>query len=180
MWRICVSFMCAAQHFHLARSVVGESAVLTYRPSTNRYTAEAADQGVDSAMAKTSLDKSKIKILLLEGVHQSAVDNLHNAGYSNIEHLPTSLDEDTLIEKIRDVHFVGIRSRTQLNARVFDAAEFLGYLVVERLVHPGEERGGCGPEQDAFPVHLVDRPLNDDMCAGFQRKRTRLGTCQRL
>ncbi|NYS61203.1 phosphoglycerate dehydrogenase [Vreelandella salicampi] len=76
-------------------------------------------------MAKTSLDKSKIKILLLEGVHQSAVDNFHNAGYENIEHLPTSLDEETLIEKIRDVHFIGLRSRTQLTERVFAAAEKL-------------------------------------------------------
>ncbi|SDM96029.1 phosphoglycerate dehydrogenase [Vreelandella arcis] len=76
-------------------------------------------------MAKTSLDKSKIKILLLEGVHQSAVDNFHNAGYENIEHLPTSLDEDALIDKIRDVHFIGIRSRTQLTERVFEAAEKL-------------------------------------------------------
>ncbi|WP_136247155.1 phosphoglycerate dehydrogenase [Halomonas borealis] len=76
-------------------------------------------------MAKTSLDKSKIKILLLEGVHQSAVDHFLNAGYTNIEHLPTSLDEETLIDKIRDVHFIGIRSRTQLNERVFSAAEKL-------------------------------------------------------
>ncbi|MCC5883312.1 MAG: phosphoglycerate dehydrogenase [Halomonas sp.] len=76
-------------------------------------------------MAKTSLDKSKIKILLLEGVHQSAVDNFLNAGYTNIEHLPTSLDEAALIEKVRDVHFLGIRSRTQLNERVFAAAEKL-------------------------------------------------------
>ncbi|WP_311064592.1 phosphoglycerate dehydrogenase [Halomonas sp. DWK9] len=76
-------------------------------------------------MAKTSLEKSKIKILLLEGVHQSAVDNFHNAGYENIEQLPTSLDEEALIEKIRDVHFIGIRSRTQLTERVFDAAEKL-------------------------------------------------------
>ncbi|BCB60220.1 MULTISPECIES: phosphoglycerate dehydrogenase [Halomonadaceae] len=76
-------------------------------------------------MAKTSLEKSKIKILLLEGVHQSAVDNFHNAGYENIELLPTSLDEEALIEKIRDVHFIGIRSRTQLTERVFEAAEKL-------------------------------------------------------
>ncbi len=76
-------------------------------------------------MAKTSLDKSKIKILLLEGVHQSAVDNFQNAGYENIEYLPTSLDEASLIEKIRDVHFIGIRSRTQLTERVFEAAEKL-------------------------------------------------------
>ncbi|MAX32938.1 D-3-phosphoglycerate dehydrogenase [Onishia taeanensis] len=76
-------------------------------------------------MAKTSLDKSKIKILLLEGVHQSAVDNFLNAGYTNIEHLSTSLDEETLIDKISDVHFIGLRSRTQLTERVFAAAEKL-------------------------------------------------------
>ncbi|ALM50939.1 phosphoglycerate dehydrogenase [Halomonas huangheensis] len=76
-------------------------------------------------MAKTSLDKSKIKILLLEGVHQSAVDNFLNAGYTNIEHQTTSLDEASLVEKIRDVHFIGIRSRTQLTERVFEAAEKL-------------------------------------------------------
>lgn len=76
-------------------------------------------------MATRSLDKDKIKILLLEGVHQSAVDNFRNAGYTNIEVLPTSLDEETLIEKIRDVHFLGIRSRTQLNERVFAAADKL-------------------------------------------------------
>ncbi|OLO05701.1 MULTISPECIES: phosphoglycerate dehydrogenase [Salinicola] len=76
-------------------------------------------------MAKTSLDKSKIKILLLEGIHQSAVDTLLNAGYTSIETLSTSLTEEDLIDKIRDVHFIGIRSRTQLTERVFDAAEKL-------------------------------------------------------
>ncbi|QEL09722.1 phosphoglycerate dehydrogenase [Kushneria phosphatilytica] len=76
-------------------------------------------------MAKTSLDKSKIRILLLEGIHQSAVDNLHNAGYTNIERLSTSLNEEDLIEKIHDVHFIGIRSRTQLNERVIAAADKL-------------------------------------------------------
>ncbi|WP_110707175.1 phosphoglycerate dehydrogenase [Salinicola lusitanus] len=76
-------------------------------------------------MAKTSLDKSKIKILLLEGIHQSAVDTLLNAGYTSIETLSTSLTEEDLIDKIRDVHFIGIRSRTQLTERVFAAAERL-------------------------------------------------------
>ncbi|MAM59161.1 MAG: phosphoglycerate dehydrogenase [Salinicola sp.] len=76
-------------------------------------------------MAKTSLDKSKIKILLLEGIHQSAVDTLLNAGYTSIETLSTSLTEEDLIDKIRDVHFIGIRSRTQLTERVFAAAEKL-------------------------------------------------------
>ncbi|RAU19010.1 phosphoglycerate dehydrogenase [Nitrincola tibetensis] len=73
----------------------------------------------------TSLDKSKIKILLLEGIHQSAIDTLHAHGYLNIETLSGSLPEDELIERIKEVHFVGIRSRTQLTARVFEAAEKL-------------------------------------------------------
>ena len=73
-------------------------------------------------MGKKSLDKSKIKFLLLEGVHQSAVETLHAAGYENIEYLKTALSEDDLIEKIKDAHFVGLRSRTQLTRRVFDNA----------------------------------------------------------
>ncbi|OFE13366.1 D-3-phosphoglycerate dehydrogenase [Pseudohongiella acticola] len=73
-------------------------------------------------MKSTSLDKSKIRFLLLEGVHQSAVNTLHEAGYTNIEYLKTSLSEDDLVEKVKDVHFIGIRSRTQLTERVFEAA----------------------------------------------------------
>lgn len=73
-------------------------------------------------MSKTSLDKSKIKFLLLEGVHQSAVNTLNAAGYTNIEYLKTALGEDELIERIQDAHFVGLRSRTQLTRRVFENA----------------------------------------------------------
>lgn len=77
-------------------------------------------------MAKTtSLDKSKIRFLLLEGVHQSAVDTLKADGYVNVEYLKTSLPEDELIEKIKDAHFVGIRSRTQLTRKVFENAQKL-------------------------------------------------------
>lgn len=76
-------------------------------------------------MNPTSLQKSKIKFLLLEGLHQSSVKTLNDAGYTNIEYLKTSLPEDQLIEKIRDVHFIGIRSRTQLTKEVFAAAEKL-------------------------------------------------------
>lgn len=76
-------------------------------------------------MAITSLDKDKIKIVLLEGVHQSAIDTLRAAGYSNIEYLKTSLPQAQLIETIKDAHFVGIRSRTQLTREVIDAAEKL-------------------------------------------------------
>jgi D-3-phosphoglycerate dehydrogenase len=73
----------------------------------------------------TSLDKSKIKILLLEGVHQSAVDSLCENGYSNIEHLTGSLSEEELISRVGEFHFIGIRSRTQLTEKVFAAAHKL-------------------------------------------------------
>ena len=73
----------------------------------------------------TSLDKSKIRILLLEGVHQTAIDNFHRAGYTNIEYIKTALPEAELKAKIADAHFVGIRSRTQLTADVFAAAQKL-------------------------------------------------------
>ncbi len=76
-------------------------------------------------MSKVSLPKDKIKILLLEGLHPSAVETLNNNGYQNIESLKTSLPEDELIEKIKDVHFIGIRSRTQLSANVINAASKL-------------------------------------------------------
>ena len=76
-------------------------------------------------MAQTSLEKAKIKFLLLEGVHQSAVDTLNAAGYTNIEYISHSLPEDELIEKIADAHFIGIRSRTQLTEQVFEAARKL-------------------------------------------------------
>ncbi|MDO6721463.1 phosphoglycerate dehydrogenase [Psychrosphaera sp. 1_MG-2023] len=76
-------------------------------------------------MSNVSLAKDKIKILLLEGLHQSSVDTLKAQGYNNIESLKTSLPEDELIEKIKDVHFIGIRSRTQLTKNVFAHAKKL-------------------------------------------------------
>ena len=72
-------------------------------------------------MSNTSLEKSKIRILLLEGVHQSAIDTLNAAGYTNIEYLTHSLGEEELIEKIADplVHLVrnSIDQSVSLDAR---------------------------------------------------------------
>jgi len=76
-------------------------------------------------MGQTSLDKSKIKFLLLEGVHQSAVDTLKAAGYSNIVCHAKALPEQQLQEEIADAHFVGIRSRTQLTNEVLATAKKL-------------------------------------------------------
>ena len=72
--------------------------------------------------AKFSLDKDKIKVLLLEGVHPNTVETFRAAGYTNVEYLKTSLSEEDLVERIRDVHFVGLRSRTQITEKVLDAA----------------------------------------------------------
>lgn len=76
-------------------------------------------------MANTSLEKDKIRILLLEGVHQNSVDNLKAHGYTNVELLPTALSSDDLKKAVKDAHFIGIRSRTQLTEEVFQAAEKL-------------------------------------------------------
>ncbi|GAA6121565.1 phosphoglycerate dehydrogenase [Acidovorax sp. FG27] len=76
-------------------------------------------------MAKTSLDKSKIKFLLLEGIHPSAVEVLRGAGYTQVELVSGALEGEELKRRIADVHFLGIRSRTQLTADVFAHAHKL-------------------------------------------------------
>lgn len=79
-------------------------------------------------MAKTSIQKDKIKFLLLEGVHPSAIEVLKQSGYDNIESLPGALPEAELIAKIADAHFIGIRSRTQLTANVLAHANKLAAI----------------------------------------------------
>lgn len=76
-------------------------------------------------MKKFSLNKNKIKILLLEGIHESALDTLKDAGYTNIEYHKKALDKQELIKKIKDAHIIGIRSRTQLDSDVLEEAKKL-------------------------------------------------------
>mgnify|MGYP001825518385 CR=1 FL=1 len=76
-------------------------------------------------MAQQSLDKGKIKFLLLEGVHPSAVATLKQSGYTNIEQHKKALPTAELKASIANAHFVGIRSRTQLTEEVFAAANKL-------------------------------------------------------
>ncbi len=73
-------------------------------------------------MTKTSLDKGKIKILLLEGVHSSAVEAFRRDGYTDIEYHPKSLPEAKLTASIRDAYLVGIRSATRLSSRILEHA----------------------------------------------------------
>lgn len=71
-----------------------------------------------------SYPKNRIKILLLENVHPAAFDNLSEDGFS-VELIEQSLSEDELIEKIKGVHVLGIRSKTKLTPKVLDAANKL-------------------------------------------------------
>ncbi len=74
---------------------------------------------------KTSFPRQDIKVLLLEGVSQTAVEVFKRAGYTNIEYHQKSLPEATLLERIADAHIVGLRSRTQLTAEVLRHAKRL-------------------------------------------------------
>ena len=72
-----------------------------------------------------SLPKDRIRILLLEGIHQSAVDLLHEAGYERVVHQKGALEGEALRHAVSGVHILGIRSRTQLTEDVFAAADRL-------------------------------------------------------
>ena len=73
----------------------------------------------------TSFDKSKLKVLLLEGIHPSAERIFREAGYANIETVKTALTGEELKAKLEGVHFLGIRSRTTLTRDIFEAADKL-------------------------------------------------------
>lgn len=74
---------------------------------------------------KFSLNKKHIKILLLEGIHQSSVEAFKESGYTNIEYLKTALDGNELEQKIKDAHIIGIRSRTNLTVELLSKAKKL-------------------------------------------------------
>ncbi|MCC5861591.1 MAG: phosphoglycerate dehydrogenase [Gammaproteobacteria bacterium] len=76
-------------------------------------------------MSRLSLSKDRIRFLLLEGIHDSAEAVLREEGYRKVERLRGSLTGEELVEAVRDVHFLGIRSRTQLTAEVIDATRRL-------------------------------------------------------
>jgi len=74
---------------------------------------------------KTSYPKDKIRILFLENISDAAVKNFRGHEYSNVEKITKALTEDDLVKEIKDVHILGIRSKTQITKRVLDAAKKL-------------------------------------------------------
>ncbi len=73
----------------------------------------------------TSYPKEKIRLLFLENISDVAVKNFHRQGYIKAERISKALTEEQLIEEIRDVHILGIRSKTQVTQKVLDAAKKL-------------------------------------------------------
>lgn len=73
----------------------------------------------------TSYPKDKIKILLLENISEAAIEEFREAGYNSIEKLTGALDEKELMQKIKDVHLLGIRSKTHISEKVFAKANKL-------------------------------------------------------
>ena len=71
-----------------------------------------------------SYPKNRINVLLLENIHSRAVELMKEEGY-NVEVYPAGLDEDELCEKIKNVSILGIRSKTQVTARVLEHANRL-------------------------------------------------------
>lgn len=76
-------------------------------------------------MNKTSFPKQELKVLLLEGVSQTAVESFRNAGYTNLEYHEKSLPEDRLAQALAQAHIVGIRSRTQLSGALIEQSRRL-------------------------------------------------------
>ncbi|HMB60820.1 MAG TPA: phosphoglycerate dehydrogenase [Xanthomonadales bacterium] len=72
-----------------------------------------------------SLDKDKIRFLLLEGIHPAARETIRRNGYSEVETLKQALSGKELAKALKGVHFLGIRSRSQLNEDVLDSADRL-------------------------------------------------------
>jgi len=76
----------------------------------------------DLPLSATSFDKDKIRVLLLEGVHESAVETLTAAGYHNITRIEQALQGDELSRSLAQTHMLGIRSRTQLTDAILGTA----------------------------------------------------------
>ncbi|HYV53739.1 MAG TPA: phosphoglycerate dehydrogenase [Chitinophagaceae bacterium] len=74
---------------------------------------------------KTSYPKEKIRILFLENISDAAVKNFSKHGYVKVEKITKALSEDDLIKEIKDVHILGIRSKTHITPKILDAAKKL-------------------------------------------------------
>jgi D-3-phosphoglycerate dehydrogenase len=111
-----------AHRFHAFTEIVRRDRVVaaadTEAPSMDEFL------HTEGLAGRWSYPRGRIRILLLENIHPAAVERLEEAGYT-VESLKGALDEDALIEALRGVHVLGVRSKTQVSARVLEAADRL-------------------------------------------------------
>src|SRR6188768_769732 len=74
---------------------------------------------------KTSYPKDKIRILLLENISDTAIKHFRQHDYTKVDKINKALSEEELIKEIKDVHILGIRSKTQITKNILDAAKKL-------------------------------------------------------
>ncbi len=70
----------------------------------------------------TSYPKENINILFLENISDAAVAKFLGEGYKNVKKISAAINEDELIKEIKNVHLLGIRSKTQISEKVMNAA----------------------------------------------------------
>lgn len=111
-----------ADRFHAFTEIVRRDRVVaaadTEAPSMDEFL------HAEGLAGRWSYPRGRIRILLLENIHPAAVERLEEAGYT-VESLKGALDEDALVEALRGVHVLGVRSKTQVSARVLEAADRL-------------------------------------------------------
>lgn len=73
----------------------------------------------------TSYPKEKINILFLENISDAATELFTKAGYSSVKKITSALNESQLIKEIKNIHILGIRSKTNITPAVLEAAEKL-------------------------------------------------------
>lgn len=76
-------------------------------------------------ISKTSYPKEKIRMLFLENISDVALKHFQQQGYSQIEKISKALTEDELLKEIKNVHILGIRSKTHISLKVLEAAKKL-------------------------------------------------------
>ena len=112
----------AADRFYAFTEVVSRPKVVEVADAT----AASLDEVLfaEGVPGRWSYPRNRIKMLLLENIHPAAVERLEEAGYS-VTTLKGALDEDDLIEAIKGVHVLGIRSKTTVSKAVLDRADRL-------------------------------------------------------
>ncbi|QTC88539.1 phosphoglycerate dehydrogenase [Brevundimonas pondensis] len=112
----------AASRFYAFTEVVSRPKVIEVADAT----AASLDEVLfaEGVAGRWSYPRNRIRMLLLENIHPAAVERLEEAGYS-VETMKGALDEDDLIEAIKGVHVLGIRSKTNVSARVLEQADRL-------------------------------------------------------